>query len=641
MHTGTKSFISAEKEALIREHEAILRRRYPEQMHNNDVYVRDNPNAFIADNVRLNLIIKNEKKNILYILHEDIEQSEAIGGTQMHVVHLCQHFREDCNVFVANRVGNKLKVKLFSAEDEYVWYFPIGELHAYYRFFDEKLKDAWQTILNAFEIDLVHIHHLMGLSHDIIYVAKELGIPTVFTCHDYYMLTPSLTMLDKRGHIITREDKDTKDRWKGILEQRNAIYQGIDYLELWQKHCYEALKNVDRIIVPSFSVEERLLSYYPNLLDINVVEHGYELNQEDYEIDEYSFDLKFIISSIKNDYRGFLVTGRIATDTYHYTDIFLRLEDNNGNYRVIPVAKKTDFQCECLIPYTCTTQKSSCRLFVRVGEKYIASKNIEEIPNPMNSRMENHSLNIAFIGGINQDKGAEEVLELIKRYKKKVNWFIFGGIGEPELAAYSQKNCYKYGRYSSTDLPLLINSYDIDLICILSRCPETFSYTLSEAYEMGVPVIASNVGALKERIDFNGGGWLVDINDCVAGVSEILDRIISNRNVLDEKKNEIRLINLKNFRDMNEEYAAIYNKICPRNINRKAVDNLYVYTSYINNKYTEMGTDNKQLVNYNGRIVTEEQFKVINSLTFKLVSKIRKIRFPGKVILWQLMNRRV
>ncbi|MTV69865.1 glycosyl transferase family 1, partial [Streptococcus pneumoniae] len=37
---------------------------------------------------------------------------------------------------------------------------------------------------------VIHIHSLIGLHKEFIEVAKELGIKTVFTSHDYYGLAP-------------------------------------------------------------------------------------------------------------------------------------------------------------------------------------------------------------------------------------------------------------------------------------------------------------------------------------------------------------------------------------------------------------------------------------------------------------------
>ena len=61
---------------------------------------------------------------------------------------------------------------------------------------------------------------------------------------------------------------------------------------------------------------------------------------------------------------------------------------------------------------------------------------------------------------------------------------------------------------------------------MVSICEETFSYTLSESWAAGLPAFASNLGALRERIEKHGGGWLFEPDDAAAyfkGMERVLD----------------------------------------------------------------------------------------------------------------------
>ena len=73
-HSGTKSFISKEKEAYIKAHDRILRERYPVQMKNNDLHCKENPNHYVGDNVSIYFDLNNGKKNILYLLQSDFRE---------------------------------------------------------------------------------------------------------------------------------------------------------------------------------------------------------------------------------------------------------------------------------------------------------------------------------------------------------------------------------------------------------------------------------------------------------------------------------------------------------------------------------------------------------------------------------------
>ena len=66
-----------------------------------------------------------------------------------------------------------------------------------------------------------------------------------------------------------------------------------------------------------------------------------------------------------------------------------------------------------------------------------------------------------------------------------------------------------FGQYDDAQLPALLAAEKPDVIFFPAQVPETYSYTLSVALASGVPIVASSLGALPERIaghdDVDGG----------------------------------------------------------------------------------------------------------------------------------------
>ena len=88
--------------------------------------------------------------------------------------------------------------------------------------------------------------------------------------------------------------------------------------------------------------------------------------------------------------------------------------------------------------------------------------------------------------------------------------------------------------------------------------PETYSYTLTESWMAGLPVIASDLGALKERISSTGGGWLVDYTN----INGIYDLIINiNQKDYENKLSNISKIKFKDINEMCDEYITLYDKL--------------------------------------------------------------------------------
>ena len=67
--------------------------------------------------------------------------------------------------------------------------------------------------------------------------------------------------------------------------------------------------------------------------------------------------------------------------------------------------------------------------------------------------------------------------------------------------------------YENNKLVEYIKEIRPSFIGIFTLCGESYCYTLSEAWSFGIPVLVSELWALKERVSENGGGWFIDVND--------------------------------------------------------------------------------------------------------------------------------
>ena len=85
--------------------------------------------------------------------------------------------------------------------------------------------------------------------------------------------------------------------------------------------------------------------------------------------------------------------------------------------------------------------------------------------------------------------------------------------------------------YQRDELPALVARIAPDAALLLPTVAETFSYTLSELRSLGVPVIATRVGALAERIRDGVDGFLVE-PDADAAVARVA-ALLADRDALD------------------------------------------------------------------------------------------------------------
>lgn len=68
------------------------------------------------------------------------------------------------------------------------------------------------------------------------------------------------------------------------------------------------------------------------------------------------------------------------------------------------------------------------------------------------------------------------------------------------------------GEYVTRELPLIVEELNPHLIWFPTQCPESFSYTLSEAVQLGLPIAAGDLGAIGERARGRPWSWVLPWN---------------------------------------------------------------------------------------------------------------------------------
>lgn len=177
------------------------------------------------------------------------------------------------------------------------------------------------------------------------------------------------------------------------------------------------------------------------------------------------------------------------------------------------------------------------------------------------------ALNIAFIGNLNPHKGSIIVQDLIlENTDTSIKWHIFGWIGDTMLSQLNRDDLQKHGSYARNELVDLLSTHKIHLICILSILPETYCYTLTESIIAGIPVLVTDLGALGERVQASGTGWIVNYE---APATQILNKINTIKEDLNNYNEHVEAVNqcvIKNTHEMCDEYRKEYELLFKNNM---------------------------------------------------------------------------
>ncbi|KAA3641506.1 MAG: glycosyltransferase, partial [Proteobacteria bacterium] len=141
-----------------------------------------------------------------------------------------------------------------------------------------------------------------------------------------------------------------------------------------------------------------------------------------------------------------------------------------------------------------------------------------------------------------------------------VQWLLLGcGDGGDDFKGYHRVNVIK--NYQRTQLPELLTKHSPQLALIPAVVSETFSYVLSELQMMAIPVLATRVGALNNRIINRENGFLVK-----ADGEEIIQRLLALKQqpeLLNAVHKNLLSLSPKSLSQMVTDYQAIMVDISP------------------------------------------------------------------------------
>lgn len=652
-HSGSASFVSEEKMQLMKDHEQILLKWYPTQMHSNDVYVRDNPDGYLRANVDLYAKLKNGKKNVLEVLHLDFrtDASNNIGGTQFHVKDLVSGLRKDHNLFVLARAGEYLRLTIYLEEEALTLRFYIGKKPDFAMFYDKEIAKVYRNILHAFSIDAVHIHHIIGLSFDLFSITKEAGIPLVMTMHDNYFVCPSITLLENGERYCEGVGKNCA---KCIHKQLGYAEQ-INYIPLWRERCREALCLCDRLITPSQAAKEVYAKIYPEVADrIQAVPHGMDRIQQMLpgflpgETPGFSFYLDNAFT------KGYSISGwAIQTNVdSKICKMLVRIEDSqgkSGEYWALHVHRAD-------LTSALDNEKYLYGGFsVQVPDAYFAAGTLRiqlviwHEGDFFHSRVievdtyqprEKTRRRIAFLGGLYAAKGSQIAYQLMERYGSKYDWYIIGGIGDGNLDSLEKDNVFKLGWYKRENVGSMLQQYQIDAVCILSICAETFCYTFSEAQLAGVPAIVTDIGALGERMRKDQTGWLVPADISAKELQQKIDSVFEDGKAYEVVRKRTEDFAHRTIAEMCADYRRLYRELDGSGIQRSTFDPKAIFMAYgqgTSEYMISMGSEDGAALIRRLNELEAQLIAIEGSLEYRMVRFFNREKLPfKKQIKWMI-----
>ncbi len=420
---------------------------------------------------------------ILFGLHTYLPEGK--GGTEMHVHALSKALGRRHQIRVVAREGDPSKPDYAVTREVYegvevtrinhLWR-DVDGFEGIYK--NRRMHELFERELVDFKPDLVHLHHLTGLSTTIVETIKRGGLPLVMTLHDFWTVCP-------RGQRMTKE----LDLCENV--DRNLCF-----------HCLSG-------IWPQFFKD-------------------------------------FERQRIELDSRGKLSPRDLAEYDRHMAYVM-----NLCDLLVTP----SEFHRERMLDFPLPADRT---VALAHGLDHAPFRGVVRAPRPVKR--------IGYMGSVIPIKGCHVLVEafnLLKRADLELHVhgesFAFHDdrsyFDRLKARAVGRPNVFFHGAYRPVDLPRIVAN--LDVLVVPSLWWESFCLTIREGLLGGVPVVASDLGAMREALDGEANGLLFRPGD----PQDLADRL---RSLIEDDALRTRLSNrreaVKSIDVYADEILALYER---------------------------------------------------------------------------------
>ncbi len=193
------------------------------------------------------------------------------AGSEVYSQTLCKSLAKSHEVHVFTREENPFLPDYHIREEQsfltkHIVNIPL--LRQRYRYRHEEVDSVFDTLLQKFKPDIIHIGHLNHLSTSLLEKAQIRRIPIVFTLHDYWLICPRGQFIQRNSlepwqHCDGQEDQKCAEKcYAGYfsgepLEQKIDVDYWTDWIKRRRLHLREMIQHVDLFIAPSRYLLER------------------------------------------------------------------------------------------------------------------------------------------------------------------------------------------------------------------------------------------------------------------------------------------------------------------------------------------------------------------------------------------------
>lgn len=400
---------------------------------------------------------------LLQVVHQFLP--DYVGGTEVYVADLAKRLQSRGHEVVifaggperATRVWDGIQVEMVPGGVRG----PAGPARTFLTTFGNRgTEQAFSALLGRFMPDVVHFHHLLGLSGRLIKLTRVAEIPCAYTLHDYWFMCPKTQLIDHRGQVCGGPRYGVNCGLCASEKLGSPVaVAGAPVFTLRERRVKRAIASADLILAPS--------------------------------------------------------------------EFMARMATQHG----LPVDK------------------------VRTVQFGLDTEHVAQAPSPARMGL----LRVTYLGAIEWSKGLHVLANAVGRLDGRVAVAAYGDPNAyPEYARQLPATMLK-GSASRDSVPDILATSDV--LVVPSLWYENSPMVIAEAHAAGVPVIASDLGALPEKV--GDGGLLFPPGDAAA-LASALRRLVQELGLLDRLRDNVKRQVRPSRADHVDEVEAIYRELAGR-----------------------------------------------------------------------------
>ena len=216
---------------------------------------------------QVNLKINKEYRPKILFLSANPTGHHSVGELTAYLKAIREGLKDayECYVLVPRTSQLAQDYDLYNEHSEVVESFHFDYPYSENRLFCPEREAMYSVLLTRYQINLLHIYHLENHSPGIIFIAKALGIPVVYTWNDDYPMCKNSTFnfnftpkLESKGYAQITDD--FSEYCEDCLNGPEKI--AINNQVIRREYFFRALNQVSAILYSSVDQEKRAHQFF-------------------------------------------------------------------------------------------------------------------------------------------------------------------------------------------------------------------------------------------------------------------------------------------------------------------------------------------------------------------------------------------